>query len=282
MRVQWSVMCLLAFAAAWAQEAEMVVRARYLGATTDSSYKCGFVRAGTVTRYDSVEALSGGPADSVLYVVHPCMELPRQRVSANAGNLFTFRPLDRHFLFLTSKSNVQMVGGKAAGRLFYCLRVDSAPRDIVRLPQEVRRSLDIFFPGWRLLPVRPDVYAQCGREQPGGSPVVAGGDFDGDSATDYAVQVLIQYANNRAGMIVAALKRPDRYAIVKADTACDYLVVRRKGAQVEAGGVKVELEQDAIEARSLGQAQGVRYRFEKGAFKRVGDGSAATPEGGAP
>jgi hypothetical protein len=250
---------------------EIVVRARYMGPVCDTtSYQCSYMQVGTLTKYDSVDVLAGALASGPVYVVHPCMEIPRQRYSVSAGNLRSFRVRESHILYLSGTSNVQMVVGRTSGPMYYCTRVDSAPNDIARLPAGVRLALDNFFPGWRMLPVRPEAYAAAGKELAGASPLVATGDFDGDSVEDVAVQVLIQYAEMRSGILVAALKRPERYSIVKVDSACDYVLTRRKGTEVAAGEAKVKLGQDGLEACRLGGSGGVVYGMEKGMFVQVG------------
>jgi hypothetical protein len=250
---------------------EIVVRARYLGPVCDTtSYQCSYMQVGTLTKYDSVDILAGALAKGPLFVVHPCMEIPRQRYSVSAGNLRSFRVRETHILFLTSTGNVQMVVGRTSGPMYYCTRVDSAPNDIARLPAGVRVALDNFFPGWRMLPVRPEAYAAVARAQAGASPLVATGDFDGDSVEDVAVQVLIQYADMRSGIVVAALKRPERYSIVKVDSACDYVLTRRKGSEVAVGETKVKLELDGLGACRLDGSDEAAYRMEKGMFQRIG------------
>jgi hypothetical protein len=91
---------------------------------------CGTFQFGTVCEYDSAKNLNGKLNSGNIFVVIPCIEIPRPEYSINSGNLNKFVVGNLHSLILTKSpiSNLHICNECDIPKgysLFYCIKADS-------------------------------------------------------------------------------------------------------------------------------------------------------------
>jgi hypothetical protein len=95
---------------------------------------------------------------------------------------------------------------RTAALLLFCLTGPLATQ--TSLPPAIRQQLTADFPGWRFATLGPEFGTSLAA---GASPAWVAVDFDGDSLTDYAVQIVEGKGRDSTQRIFAFLRRGRQY-----------------------------------------------------------------------